>query len=66
MTWEEWVNSSYNTDGYYINVVTKEIYSPSGGSRVALSKNGTDFVFGTDAIINGSTYFTSTSGGSGN
>ena len=29
MTWEEWVNSSYNTDGYYIDgtaIMTPEKY----------------------------------------
>lgn len=52
MTWGEWVNSEYNTDGYYLDYYDS-IFNPNIGLWV-----GTDeyYVFPQDIIIEGYAY----------
>lgn len=64
MTWAEWCNSSYNTDGYYVGEYG--IYTSSGGSRVVREQNSTEFVMPSNTITNGQNYGTSAHGGAGN
>ena len=63
MTWAEWVNSSYNTGGYYIGEYG--VYSSSGGSRVALEQDSIDLVMSSDTITSGHNYGTYLGGSSG-
>lgn len=57
MTWEQWCNSSYNTDGYYVRedgVITNNVYfvSTSAGH-----------VSSTDTIVSDYSYAGSGAGG---
>lgn len=66
MTWEEWVNSSYNTDGYYIS----DIYVLKGANQHVSTQNKDNslfYVVSGDLIIDGSTYYVvgGSSGGGG-
>ena len=59
MTWEEWVNSDYNIDGYVINKYDNVISTSSGrlwsfAIKPNLSEN---YVNPTDTIDNGSIYY---------
>lgn len=56
MTWEEWVNSSYNTEGYYLMETSQKtvILSPIIES-FAVATDGTS-VAGTEIIIEGYEY----------
>lgn len=62
MTWEQWVNSSYNTDGFYIS--SDKIYHPN--SKNAIYEDGGGIPCKPSDIIspNGS-YIDSSHGGSG-
>lgn len=62
MTWEQWVNSSYNTDGFYIS--SDKIYHPN--SKNAIYEDGGGIPCKPSDIIspNGS-YIDSSRGGSG-
>lgn len=59
MTWEQWCNSSYNTDGYYVRedgVITNNVYfvgTPAG------------HVSSTDTIVSDYSYAGSGAGGGG-
>lgn len=52
MTWGEWVNSQYNTDGYYIDF-DDSISNQSGSAWVGTSEY---YVFSQDIIIEGYQY----------
>lgn len=52
MTWWEWVNSQYNTDGYRIDF-DDSIKTQSGGFWIGTSE---DYVFSQDIIIEGYQY----------
>lgn len=62
MTWQQWVASSYNTDGYYVSGTN--INSKNG--KVYVDENLTRPVLSTDVIISGQRYGDSGTGGSGN
>lgn len=61
MTWEDWINSPFNTDGYYtfndrvFNSVGKDIYTPDGNVRIKV----------TDLILAGAVYTTVANVGGG-
>lgn len=55
MTWEEWVNSEYNTAGYYIN--NGKVIPGDSGGHVDLYFDGTNPVKANDVIINDSAYY---------
>lgn len=59
MTWEEWVNSSYNTDGYYIDGT----YIANSKGRIYTSSSYKTPVVNTDIIVSGHEYYNSGSGG---
>lgn len=58
MTWEEWVNSKYNTDGYLVlNTAATKLVATSGSNTVegkSIQTAGT--VHPTDKIIAGERY----------
>lgn len=62
MTWSEWVNSPYNTDGYIVyNNIT--IVKVSPGYNISASSNSNDPVLSpSDVIIDGHTYYSIYSG----
>lgn len=62
MTWGEWVDSSYNTNGFY--VTSDSHVFTAAGANVVLSEHGTDYVMGSDLIVSDYSYHINTSGGS--
>ena len=52
MTWEQWISSKYNTDGFYIH---KERVTPDGSQIISYSDYG-DFVNISDTVQDGTTY----------
>ena len=62
MTWEQWVNSSYNTDGFYINSNT--IYHPNSKNAI-YGAGGGNPCKPSDIIRPNDTYVDSSHGGSG-
>ena len=58
MTWAEWVDSEYNTDGY---VKSADVISNGDGMFVKLNGNS---IFGSDVIVEGASYELMRSGGS--
>ena len=52
MTWGEWVNSEYNTDGYRIDDWDDSI-TPNGYIWVGTDE---DYVFSQDIIVEGYSY----------
>ena len=65
MTWSQWVNSSYNTGGFYIRDLTTYVYFPNG-SYVSTEGFAGDTVGKSETIITNGTYYTFSSGGGGN
>lgn len=57
MTWEEWVNSSYNTEGYYLMETSEQtvVLSPIIEGLGLFTSDGTSVV-STDVIIEGYKY----------
>lgn len=53
MTWKEWIESEYNTGGYYIY---KEEYITPDGSAVISPENNSFWLIPNDIIQNGATY----------
>jgi hypothetical protein len=56
MTWGDWVNSEYNTSGYYIDSGLNLI-RPSGDDISAVCDPDIDFVTPSDEIIGGRIYY---------
>lgn len=50
MTWEQWCDSSYNTDGYYVNWANGYIYN-SSGDKIIYGENFTNFVMPYDYTV---------------
>lgn len=53
MTWTEWCNSSYNTDGYYID---NELIMNSSGGYFLRKQNQYVAEIPTDVVVDGTTY----------
>lgn len=64
MTWEQWVNSSYNTGGYIVS--GDSIYKPSGRQGFVYDNVVMSDVKVTDTIISSRAYIVQTGGSSGN
>lgn len=57
MTWRDWVNSEYNTDGYFISGLgTMPVYNPDGTKIVYMSNN---YILSDEYIIPQVNYTTS-------
>ena len=54
MTWGEWIESEYNTDGWYINNYN---FILSDSNEQVYGVND-DLIYQTDTISNNETYFT--------
>lgn len=65
MTWGQWVESSYNTNGYLI--ISNEVYYNDGMRAVSIQAGKFPTkVLSTDTIIESEAYLLQSSGGSGN
>ena len=56
MTWAQWIESNYNTDGYFLENGSGRVMHPSGYYPVALNTTTSTVIPNTDTIINGHTY----------
>ena len=62
MTWAQWVNSSYNTGGFTVNVGDNTIRN---GTNYLYTSSNMQLVSSSNTVISGGTY-TFASGGAGN
>lgn len=58
MTWAEWIESDYNTDGKTLLVSGKVEYYVDDTNHYPIWGDSADGVFGTDVIVNGYGYHT--------
>lgn len=61
MTWKDWVNSEYNTDGYFYNGFSDDydpIWSPDGTEVVYISNPSVTLIFSREFIIPQGNYIT--------
>ncbi len=59
MTWEQWVNSEYNTDGYIVYntcIANEKYHTPAAGGRVTTDSSFNSSVAPTD-VISPTTYY---------
>ena len=63
MTWSEWVESSYNTGGFYIIAVNTRVIFSNGTDYVSSEGFPGDFANNTSQIVANGTYYKFNSGG---
>lgn len=56
MTWFEWVNSEYNTGGYYVEASTQYVKNNNSTSSKVLSYNGLSAVISNENLAGGVNY----------
>ena len=56
MTWEEWCNSIYNVDGFYVDEDAICIATTPGNYAIVADNQGTQLVSPTDIIMQGYAY----------
>ena len=65
MTWFEWCNSSYNTDGFTCQGNTFAVYPAGDGPVGSVRESDSTEVLGSEVIISNMIYTISSSGGGG-